>query len=53
MVHLSLSLFVAVSLWAIYGIIKILNIPALGPDPKSELENGLALPEEIGQPCEN
>ena len=53
MVHLSLSLFVAVSLWAIYGIIKILNIPALGPDPKSEPENGLALPKEIGQQSEN
>ena len=50
-VHLSLSLFVAVSLWAIYGVIKILNIPALGPDPKSEPENGLALPEDISQPC--
>ena len=50
-VYLSLSLFVALSLWAIYGIFKILNIPALGPDPKSEPENGLALPEDISQPC--
>ena len=50
-VYLSLSLFVIVSLWAIYGIVKILTTPALGPDPKSEPENGLALPEDISQPC--
>ena len=50
-VYLSLSLFVIVSLWAIYGIVKILTTAALGPDPKSEPENGLALPEDISQPC--
>ena len=50
-VYLSLSLFVALSIWAVYGICKILNIPALGPDPKSEPENGLALPEDISQSC--
>ena len=49
-VYLSLSLFVAIAIWAVYGICKILNIPALGPDPISEPENGLALPEDINQP---
>ena len=40
-VYLCLSLFVTFSILVIYGIYKLLTIPALGPDPKSELENGL------------
>ena len=50
-VYVSLSLFVgcavAFLLWTIYKIFKI----SLGPDPISEPENGLALPEDVNQPC--
>ena len=44
-VYLSLSLFVAIAIWAVCGICKIFNIPALGSDPKSEPDNCRALPD--------